>query len=65
MRQYMADAHDEGLNDEQFQVLLDNAGKLLAGNPSFSIDPISWKTAKGESKLNVTLDWPILPTSRT
>ena len=56
IRQYMADAHDEGLNDEQFQVLLDNAGKLLAGNPSFSIDPISWKTAKGESKLNVTLD---------
>ncbi|PKD78400.1 hypothetical protein CWS33_30485, partial [Escherichia coli] len=47
MRQYMADTRDEGLNDEQFQVLLDNAGKLLAGNPSFSIDPISWKTAKG------------------
>ena len=56
IRQYMADTRDEGLNDEQFQVLLDNAGKLLAGNPSFSIDPISWKTGKGESKLTVQLD---------
>ncbi|CAB3650472.1 DUF945 family protein [Achromobacter pestifer] len=56
MRQYMAQTEDEGLKDEQFQVLLDNAGKLLAGNPSFSIDPLSWKTAKGESKLNFTLD---------
>lgn len=56
IRQYMADARDEGLNDEQFQVLLDNAGKLLAGNPSFSIDPISWKTPKGESKLTFVLD---------
>lgn len=56
MGQYMADTQDEGLNDEQFQLLLDNAGKVLAGNPSFSIDPISWKTAKGESKLNFTLD---------
>ncbi|MGE8657784.1 MAG: DUF945 family protein [Achromobacter sp.] len=56
IRQYMVDVRDEGLNDEQFQVLLDNAGKLLAGNPSFSIDPISWKTAKGESKLTFTLD---------
>ena len=56
IRQYMADTRDEGLNDEQFQVLLDNAGKLLSGNPSFSIDPISWKTAKGESKLTFSLD---------
>ena len=56
IRQYMAGTRDEGLNDEQFQVLLDNAGKLLAGNPSFSIDPISWKTGKGESKLTVQLD---------
>ncbi|MPT25333.1 MAG: DUF945 family protein [Achromobacter sp.] len=54
--QYMADTQDEGLKDEQIQVLLDNAGKILAGNPSFSIDPISWKTAKGESKLNFRLD---------
>lgn len=56
MRQYMLGADDEGLKDEQVQVLLDNAGKLLAGNPSFSIDPLSWKTAKGESKLTFTLD---------
>ncbi|EFF72964.1 MAG: DUF945 family protein [Achromobacter piechaudii] len=56
MRQYMAQTEDEGLKDEQFQTMLDSAGKLLAGNPSFSIDPISWKTAKGESKLNFTLD---------
>lgn len=56
MRQYMASTEDEGLKDEQIQVLLDSAGKLLAGNPSFSIDPISWKTGKGESKLNFTLD---------
>ncbi|BEG76113.1 DUF945 family protein [Achromobacter xylosoxidans] len=56
IRQYMVDVRDEGLNDEQFQVLLDNAGKLLAGNPSFSIDPISWKTPKGESKLTFVLD---------
>lgn len=56
MRQYMLGASDEGLKDEQFDVLLDNAGKLLAGNPSFSIDPLSWKTAKGESKLTFTLD---------
>ncbi|MEN4919556.1 DUF945 family protein [Achromobacter spanius] len=56
MRQYMLGATDEGLKDEQFDVLLDNAGKLLAGNPSFSIDPLSWKTAKGESKLNFSLD---------
>ncbi|WMD20083.1 DUF945 family protein [Achromobacter seleniivolatilans] len=56
IRQYMASAEDEGLKDEQFQSLLDNAGKLLAGNPSFSIDPISWKTPKGESKLTFTLD---------
>ncbi|MGV2864211.1 DUF945 family protein [Achromobacter sp. AGC39] len=56
LRQYMAQTEDEGLKDEQFQTMLDSAGKLLAGNPSFSIDPISWKTAKGESKLNFTLD---------
>ena len=56
VRQYMMGASDEGLKDEQFDVLLDNAGKLLNGNPSFSIDPISWKTAKGESKLTFTLD---------
>ncbi|MGY6270523.1 DUF945 family protein [Achromobacter denitrificans] len=56
VRQYMMGATDEGLKDEQFDVLLDNAGKLLAGNPSFSIDPISWKTAKGESKLTFALD---------
>ncbi|OAE50889.1 hypothetical protein A7J67_25030 [Achromobacter xylosoxidans] len=56
MRQYMLGASDEGLKDEQFDVLLDNAGKLLAGNPSFSIDPLSWKTAKGESKLTFRLD---------
>lgn len=56
MRQYMLGASDEGLKDEQFDVLLDNAGKLLAGNPSFSIDPLSWKTAKGESKLTFTLE---------
>ena len=56
VRQYMLGASDEGLKDEQFDVLLDNGGKLLAGNPSFSIDPLSWKTAKGESKLTFTLD---------
>ena len=56
VRQYMMGASDEGLKDEQFDVLLDNAGKLLDGNPSFSIDPISWKTAKGESKLTFALD---------
>lgn len=56
VRQYMAGADDEGLEDEQLQVLLDNAGKLLAGGPSFSIDPLSWKTAKGESKLTLALD---------
>ncbi|MFF7395524.1 DUF945 family protein [Achromobacter sp. NPDC008082] len=56
MRQYMAHTEDEGLKDEQVEALLDSAGKLLAGNPSFSIDPLSWKTAKGESKLNFTLD---------
>lgn len=56
LRQSMLGASDEGLKDEQFDVLVDNAGKLLAGNPSFSIDPLSWKTAKGESKLTFTLD---------
>jgi uncharacterized protein YdgA (DUF945 family) len=56
VRQYMMGASDEGLKDEQFDALLDNAGKLLNGNPSFSIDPISWKTAKGESKLTFALD---------
>ncbi len=55
-RQYMLGASDEGLKDEQFDLMLDNAGKLLAGNPSFSIDPISWKTAKGESKITFSLD---------
>ena len=56
MRELMLGADDEGLKDEQFQVLLDNAGKVLAGNPSFSIEPLSWKTAKGESKLTFSLD---------
>jgi uncharacterized protein YdgA (DUF945 family) len=56
VRQYMMGASDEGLKDEQVDTLLDNAGKLLEGNPSFSIDPISWKTAKGESKLTFALD---------
>ncbi len=56
VRQYMLGADDEGLKDEQFDALLDNAGKLLAGNPSFSIDPLSWKTAKGESKVTFSLD---------
>lgn len=55
-RQYMLGASDEGLKDEQFDLMLDNAGKLLAGNPSFSIDPISWKTAKGESRITFSLD---------
>lgn len=56
VRQLMMGVSDEGLKDEQFDVLLDNAGKLLAGNPSFSIDPLSWKTAKGESKLTFSLE---------
>ncbi len=56
LRQIMAQTEDEGLKDEQIQTMLDAGGKLLAGNPSFSIDPISWKTPKGESKLNFTLD---------
>lgn len=56
LRQIMAQTEDEGLKDEQIQTMLDASGKLLAGNPSFSIDPISWKTPKGESKLNFTLD---------
>lgn len=56
VRQYMLGASDEGLKDEQFDAVLENAGKLLNGNPSFSIDPISWKTDKGESKLTFVLD---------
>ncbi|MGV2895714.1 DUF945 family protein [Achromobacter sp. AGC78] len=56
LRQIMAQTEDEGLKDEQIQTMLDAGGKLLAGNPSFSIAPISWKTPKGESKLNFTLD---------
>lgn len=64
IRQYMADTRDEGLNDEQFQVMMDSGGKVLAGNPSFSIDPISWKTAKGESKLTFTLDLAYPPNAK-
>jgi uncharacterized protein YdgA (DUF945 family) len=56
VRQYMMGATDEGLKDEQFDVVLESASKLLNGNPSFSIDPISWKTDKGESKLTFALD---------
>ena len=56
VRQYMLGASDEGLKDEQFDAVLENAGKLLSGNPTFSIDPISWKTDKGESKLTFALD---------
>ncbi|OAE64876.1 hypothetical protein A7J71_25390 [Achromobacter insolitus] len=56
VRQYMLGATDEGLKDEQFDAVLENAGKLLNGNPTFSIDPISWKTDKGESKLTFALD---------
>ncbi|QKH36677.1 DUF945 family protein [Achromobacter pestifer] len=56
VRQYMLGASDEGLKDEQFDAVLENAGKLLNGNPTFSIDPISWKTDKGESKLTFALD---------
>ena len=52
----MAGASDEGLKDEQVQTLIDTATKLLAAKPTFSMDPISWKTAKGESKLTFALD---------
>ena len=56
MRQAVAGASDEGLKDEQVQTLIDTATKLLAAKPTFSMDPISWKTAKGESKLTFALD---------
>ena len=61
----MAGASDEGLKDEQVQTLIDTATKLLAAKPTFSMDPISWKTAKGESKLTFALDRRAPPTSRT
>ena len=38
------------------QTLIDTATKLLAAKPTLSMDPISWKTAKGESKLTFALD---------
>ncbi len=56
VRQLVLGTEDEGLKDEQFQVLMENGSKLLTGNPSFAIDPISWKTTKGESKFAVTVN---------
>lgn len=47
--------------DEKLAALVqDNLRKLLAGQPSLSIAPLSWKTDKGESSLNasVSLDLP-------
>ncbi len=40
---------------------------LLKGNPSFTIAPLSWKNAKGESTLNASLDLsnPAQPTELT
>ena len=64
MRQAVAGAAT-GLKDEQVQTLIDTATKLLAAKPTFSMDPISWKTAKGESKLTFALDLASPPTSRT
>ncbi len=56
VRQAMAGATDEGLKDEQVDSLLDTGTQLLAGNPSFAVEPLSWKTDKGESKLNFALE---------
>lgn len=36
--------------------LMGTAQQLLAASPNFSIDPLSWKTAKGEHTLTVSVD---------
>lgn len=61
MSQMMKGDSDFSSEDEKLLTQAhDNLRKLLAGQPSFSIAPLSWKTDKGESNLtaSVSLDLP-------
>lgn len=44
------------LTDERRDTLLRLGRELLAGNPSMRLDPISWQTAKGESRVTLAID---------
>lgn len=44
------------LSAEQQQAFLDTLGKLLAGNPTISIDPFVVRTGKGESTFTLSVD---------
>ncbi|MBO9356443.1 DUF945 family protein [Bordetella petrii] len=44
------------LTPERRQALLQSGTQVLAGNPSLRLDPVTWQTAKGESRLALTLD---------
>ncbi|HYG43336.1 MAG TPA: DUF945 family protein, partial [Bordetella sp.] len=46
----------EALTPERRQALLQYGKQMLAGNPSLRLDPVTWKTAKGESRLTLALD---------
>lgn len=49
------------LTDERRQALMQLGRQLLAGNPSMRLDPVSWQTAKGESRLALAIDLTKLP----
>src|SRR5690606_106614 len=50
------DAAGAALTDERRDTLLRLGRELLAGNPSMRLDPISWQTAKGESRVTLAID---------
>lgn len=50
------DLTPEDYQKQAESVLLSNLPTLLKGNPSVSIDPLSWKNSKGESTFTLDLD---------
>lgn len=54
------DADTEQRTEKLATLVMDNLRKILAGQPTLSIEPLSWKTDKGESRFtaSVALDLP-------
>ncbi len=55
MAQVMSNG-DADVDDDLLPAVEANVRKLLAGKPSLSIAPVSWKTDKGESLFTATVD---------
>lgn len=57
--QIVAEKNPDDLKDELLPVFLSSGKKILAGKPTLAIEPISWKTGKGESTLNFSVGFTL------